>query len=318
MNKSQIDRLEVCRALARAIVQRYREDAPEGFDPQNSVAIVAVAGTAVAAGASAYEASQAGSAASGISAPKFIPAQFQSLDPNSLQYTDPSQANSLATQFDKQAYAASDADFAARHPGLAQANRTNESNVASAIAGNVPAALQNQLVSAGLSSAAGGFGNSIVPGSFGSAGIARNLGVGVYQYQQNAQNELAQLNAAAPERQIGLSGSGALQLQLASQATRNSVLEGNFQGQNQVNISNSTGQNASNQAGFAGALNAAAQSQAGQFAAINTGLSGLNSAANLYGKYGTALSNYNTNPNLVNPTMAGGGQLTFANVFGGT
>ena len=288
------DKYALCLKAAQCIVRSYRQAAPAGVDPQNSVAVCAVAGTVVAAGVSAYSASQSGGGDT-PSAPKFHKAVYTPLDPDSLGYTSPDAANALATQFDKQGYAAADADFKARHPDLVRANRINERSALDAVSGELPAGLQAEFMRAGLSGPAASFG-SIVPGSIGQFGVARNLGQSFLEYRQRAADNLARLNATTPERQFGIGGAGALQIALGNQATRNSVLEGNNQGLNQVAMSNATGQNASDQAGFAGALQAYAQQQAATNAAINSGIAGLSSAAKLYGSYGT--------------TAGGGGGLT--------
>lgn len=197
----------------------------------------------------------------------------------------PTDANSLATSFDKQAYAASDADFRSRHRDLARANKINESNALADVRGDVPAGLQGQLVGAGLSNAGAAFGNSIVPGSAGQFGVARNLGVDYAKYRALAGQEVSNLSAATPERSFGLGGNAALQLALANDATRNSVLEGNFQGANEVAISNATGQNSASQGGFAGALSAQQAAQAARIAQLNAGISLANTAVSAYGNY---------------------------------
>ena len=203
--------------------------------------------------------------------PKFDPATFTALNAASLQSLDPSQANALADQYDKQSYALSDADFANRHPDLLAANKINESDVLNAVKGNVPIAVQSQLVNAGLGEEAQGFAGAI-PGSIGAAGVARNLGIGYGQYMQGIEGELGQLNQQDQERSFGIGGQGAVNLQEANDQQYNAVIAGNQAGMNQTAIANATGQNASNQGGFAGALQAYSDSLANSRALTAAGV----------------------------------------------
>ena len=228
-------------------------------------------------------------------APAFKPATYTALDPASLQTLDPAQANAIGTQYDKQAYAASDADFAARHPDLVAANKINEANVLSEEKGNAPAGLEAQLTTAGLGTAANALATPIAPGSTGSFGVARNLGEGYQQYQSALASQLGALNQQDAYRTFGLSGSSAVNLALANDQQYNAVIAGNQQGENQTAIANATGQNASNQGGFAGALQAYSNQIASTNAGINAGVSagaqlgaaGI-SAASKAGYFGTA------------------------------
>jgi hypothetical protein len=71
MTTIQQAKMQLCLAMARAIVQRYRAQAPEGFDPKMSLAVVAVVGGVAAlgsAGLSYASSKKAGKDAKGAAA----------------------------------------------------------------------------------------------------------------------------------------------------------------------------------------------------------------------------------------------------------
>lgn len=214
-------------------------------------------------------------------APKFKPAAFSPLSQDDLQFADVAGAQQTATDTDRAAYAAADADFAARHPDLVTANRVNEANAAGAVRGELPPGYADTLVKAGLGKALGAFGGGgggagVRTNSAGQFDIAKNLGINFLDYQNNAARNLAALNAATPERTFGLGGQGVLQLELGNQALANQATIGNFQGANQVGIANTGNQNNANQGSFAAALNAsnAQGAQNAQYAAAAASLAG--------------------------------------------
>ena len=214
--------------------------------------------------------------------PKFKPATYTALDPGTLKTTTVGDANQLATQYDQQYYAASDADYAARNPDLVAANKAAEQNVLDMQQGNVPAGLTAELTRAGLADGSAALSGGIVPGSSGSFGLSRQLGVDYGAYTQQADQNLAALDALNPQRSFGINGAQALNLQQGNDQTYNSVLVGNQQSAQQVALANATGQNASNQGGFAGALQAYAAQRAGLQSGINTGAA---LGANAFGQY---------------------------------
>ena len=257
---------------------------------------VAGATVAISAGAAAYSASQSSGGGGAPVAPKFHKATYTPLDTNSLQTTSVDTANDLTKQYDQQYYAASDADYAQRHPNLVAANKLAESNALSAEQGNLPPGLEAQLTRAGLSDGSAALSNSTIPGSSGSFGVARGLGVGYLDYLNNANQNLANLDAANPERGFGLTGTQALSQQEQNQSLYNSAIVGNNQGLNSVAVSNSTGQNSSDQAGFAGALQAFTAQQAANRAAVNTLATGATQALGQYAAYNRTPT-YTATPN---------------------
>ena len=223
------------------------------------------------------------------SAPKFRPASFTALDASTLAYNDPAALNTAATDADVAAYARSDADFAARHPELLAANRANEANIAGQIDGKLPPGYAATLTRAGLGSALGTFeGGGVAPGTTGAFGVARNLGLDFLKYQDDARTALAQANAQAPERQIGLGGNAVVGLTQANDTLANQVAIGNFQGANQVAIANTGNANNAAQGSFAAALNAN-NAQGAQNAQLALGAAKL--GASLYGQYGGSIAN---------------------------
>lgn len=111
------DRFQRCLEAARQIVQTYRDEAPEGCDPQNSMAVIGIAGTAVAAGGAIYSASQQKKAAD---------RQAQALggmETQSAMLGDPAQIDPLSVL--QQLYGANSANFDNARLQAASANKFN-------------------------------------------------------------------------------------------------------------------------------------------------------------------------------------------------
>lgn len=138
------DKFALCLAMAQSIVNRYRAEAPEGCDPQNTY--VAIVGTVVSVGVGAYQASQqsdaAGSAQAG-SVPKaalYEPVDFTKMQGDTVQgnldnmgsiRTLNSQTNQIISNQDMQR-------IMRFVPGFKSMMAGEASNAGSLIKGNLP------------------------------------------------------------------------------------------------------------------------------------------------------------------------------------
>jgi len=210
-------KFELCKEIASKIVSSYRDEAPEGFDPQASW--VAVAGLAISAGGAAYSASQQKKAASQAGA---APAQqkLQTYKPYLTPYEQVNQVNpTSAAQY------ATNTDTALFDQNSSLARKTNRVNYQEALKyyqqiqpyfmnlqnqlgknafqaaqGQLPddvlANIQRNSANQGIS---GGFGYGALGGT--SGGLAnlniRNLGLTSLQQQQYGNQLGMALNSQA-------------------------------------------------------------------------------------------------------------------------
>lgn len=84
------DRFQKCMETARRIVQAYRDEAPEGCDPQNSMMVIGIAGVAVSAGGAIYSAQQQKKAA------KKAAGAMGGMETEMQQLGDPAQIDPMA------------------------------------------------------------------------------------------------------------------------------------------------------------------------------------------------------------------------------
>lgn len=217
------------------------------------------------------------------SAPKIPPAPklekytAEDFDVSKLVQTTPAQAQQQAVAQDRAYYDLSDADYAARRPDLLASNAAlrqqvgREATASVEPSGQLPPAVQSELMRAGLGSQLGTF-DAITPGSLGAYGVGRNLGVGALNYYNQARDrsvaernasrqQLGAITAAEPQRSFGLTGSDALNLQLGNQGAINQANIHNVDQRNSVGMANVQAQNAAAQQQYA------AQTQAGVSAA---------------------------------------------------
>jgi hypothetical protein len=163
--------------------------------------------------------------------------------------------NQQAIGYDANAYQLSDADFRRRNPQIVQATKNFNNAALADSQGQITPQINNELVNAGISSSLNAFGDgSIAPNSAAEANVARNLGVGVLDFQDRMRNRTAndlmtsqQLYGGQP-RTFGFGGEGALQLSLANLAGQNNWNQANYASQVQAGQYNSqidaTNQNA--------------------------------------------------------------------------
>lgn len=122
-----------------------------------------------------------------------------------------------AIEQDQQFYARSDADFKRRHAPTAQAEKLFEESVLKDQQGEheLMPMVQGELARAGIAGALESFGpaagaSSLAPGSAGEASVARNLGLGILDFQdRNRDNREKSLQLAEeifPRRTFGMSG----------------------------------------------------------------------------------------------------------------
>ncbi len=188
-----------------------------------------------------------------ISVPDFIPANTSKLEGD-------------AVSADQHGYQLSDQDMFRRFPGFVKGNRLASNQIFNEFSkGNTTLGpqIQSELMTAGLTGATGSFGDSVgalAPGSAGEASLAKNLGIGVqnFQLQNDAQRwgHLLSFGAANQPRQFGLTGPDIAQVDLA-----------NIAGQNNANQQVAALQEREQQQ----KAQQAASSQSGQNAAIGAG-----------------------------------------------
>lgn len=155
-------------------------------------------------------------------APGFIPAVFDPLDPSALAILSPAQAQILALNGDR-SYYAHGCGFRDAPRSQWDAQRQYEAQVLAEIEGNPTPAWQAAAVSLALASTAAPLADNAPPGSIGSFAVARSVALNFENFQRQGQQDLQTLNLLTPERTFGLSGSQALEIQLAGQGTVNSV-----------------------------------------------------------------------------------------------
>lgn len=175
-------------------------------------------------------------------------------------------------QADTEAYHRSDADFAQRHAPIVQAEKLFQTSALNDQKGDstLSPEIQSELTRAGLQGAGGAFGDNastLAPGSAGEASVARNLGVGIMNFQdRNRANRMASLGAAEaifPRRNFGFGGETTTELGVADWAGKQNHNLADYNSQIQLQELNwrNEAQNNSNQAN---AANASAQSSSNQ------------------------------------------------------
>lgn len=214
------------------------------------------------------------------SPPRYL--QFTSAD---LQQLSPDAAQALAEQYNRQYYSESDADQASRNPALVDAikqqqgqygttatNAAGQERVGNDLIAQGQQEIQNKnqippeilaaYTRAGLGDASSAMAGNLAPGSVGSFGVARNLGVNALQYSNTmenqgragiqaglgaqglanqtyglANNSLGLSAELSPQRSFGLSGADAVGLTKANTDEANQVNQANVQGRNQYRAS---------------------------------------------------------------------------------
>lgn len=182
--------------------------------------------------------------------PDFIPANIDEL-------------RTKAVVADANAYALSDSDFKKRHAGVSGAEKLFEASVLDdwKRKDTLTPALQAEMMRSGVASAASSLGDptGASSGSTGEAAdareatIARNLGLGILNYQQLQRgNRMASLNMAEtifPRRTFGFGSEGVVNLELANLSGQNNWNQADFQNQLSIDQLNhkTQAQNVSNQ-----------------------------------------------------------------------
>lgn len=248
------EKFELCYQQARGIVQRYRDEAPEGCDPQNSG--IALATLVIGAGTAVYSAqqqkkqnaaqTQALTAGMGTDFKKLTLPDMPAFIPNDVK-----QLQDQAVRFDQTGFQLSDTDFKRRHRPIVDAEKLFEAQVLKDQQGEheLMPQLQNEFVRAGLQGSLAAFGDTpgtLAPGSAGEANVARNLGIGVMQFQdRNRENRTKSLVTAEelfPRRQFGLTGADATGVTIADTAGVNNWNQADYANKVQLAQYNATGQ----------------------------------------------------------------------------
>jgi len=160
----------------------------------------------------------------------------------------------LAQQYQTLGYNLSDADFAARFPGLVAMRDSEISDAVNQVTGPLDPTVENQFASTGEAGALSAFGGST--GSIGEAGSAARgaIASSIANQTQNKQdydwNTLMGLINDNPERQFGLTGGDLLNLAIGNTVGKN---QANFAGY-AAGVQGANAQNAAQtQAGFSNA-----------------------------------------------------------------
>lgn len=228
---NRVKQFQACMDLARLIVEHYRSEAPEGFDPKNTwVAIgVGVAGAAVSAGTSAYGASQSKKANQQMLGSIGKPPGYQPINFDELNHD--------AINTDRKAYQLSDKDFASRHPLMLDAEHRFENQTAKDQTGNTELmpSLQNEFMRSGIAGSLDSFGDAgatLAPGSAGEASVARNLGTSIMGFQQmnrgNRQQSLSLAEQLFPRRTFGLTGKDQASIAIGNNGAQNASNQNNY------------------------------------------------------------------------------------------
>lgn len=285
---------ETCQRRAREIVQAYRDETPEGFDPQNTwVAIgVGVAGVAVSAAGTAYSSSQSSKAAKKAAGTRYNTTPKLLGDPAQV---DPYQAllglyttnGALAQGARQQASTVNrfNTNQAVKYynellPGFSQMQAQQGSNINAFLRGQLPGDVQSEITRTAANQgvqAGYGFGTQGVRQGAGANLIARNLGLnsldlmkyGMTQSFQAGQNTKSLLPNLAglqdyllnPAQALGVAQQNANSSnQFALQ--NNALANQGIAAQNQV-LANQTQQQYSAEVGQAQAIGQAAQQVGG-------------------------------------------------------
>lgn len=157
----------------------------------------------------------------------------------------------LGVNYDRHAYALSDADFNTRHAPIVQAENLFQDQVLKDQQGNTQLmpAMQNEFMRSGLQGALASFGNTpgtLAQGSAAEADVARNLGQSIEGFQQQTrQNALQSITTAEqlfPRRKFGLNGQDAMSMQMSNVNNQNAFQAQQHAEQLQLAQYNATGQ----------------------------------------------------------------------------
>lgn len=217
--------------------------------------------------------------------PNYIPFDFQGTQKQAIKE-------------DQDYYVRSDADFKHRHAPIVGAEKLFEQSVLKDQQGEseLMPMVQNELTRAGIASTLDslgttGAGSVLAPGSAGEANVARNLGLGVLQFQDrnraNREHSLSIAEDIFPRRTFGMSGADFASSAISETQNQNAWLGANYERQfaaeqakvgqqAQVNNAQMTSQNAMAQAN--------AQADAARTAAIvGAATSAISAGAKAYG-----------------------------------
>lgn len=192
--------------------------------------------------------------------------------PNYIPF-DYNDAQKKAITGDTEFYQRSDADFKRRHGSLVQAEKLFETSVLKDQQGEheLMPQVQGELMRAGIGSALDSFGDGstsgapLAPGSAGEASVARNLGLGVLDFQdRNRRNRERSLSIAEdlfPRRTFGMAGQDIVSHLVSENQNQNAFNAAQYERQYQAEAAK-VGQQAQINNATAQSQNAAAAAQA--------------------------------------------------------
>lgn len=253
---TRAEQFELCYKSACKIVQRYRSEAPEGCDPQNTGAAAAtvIIGVTSAALAEKQRRDEAKKQAALTSGMMNTSGEFKELK---LPQMPPFIANNIpalnadAIRYNTAGYNASDTDFKRRHKPIVESEKLFEQQVLKDQQGEheLMPLVQNEFMRAGLQGSLSAFGdtpNILAPGSAAEAGVARQFGNEIAAFQdRNRENRTKSLVTAEelfPRREFGLSGSDAVNLGVGNTAGINNWNQADYANKVQLAQYNATGQ----------------------------------------------------------------------------
>lgn len=295
------EKMALCLKRARRIVKNHRKKIPVNhlYKATWVAAGVAVAG-AVAGGVQAHNAAkdaegqalEQSKRAGKNKLPGFNPPNMPGYTPFNF---DGTQKDAIAE--DVAAYKRSDRDFATRHAPIVDAERIFEDSVLKDQKGDstLLPAIQSELTRAGIAGSLDAFGDTgatLAPGSAGEANVARNLGIGVMNFQdRNRKNRMQSLVTAEdlfPRREFGMNGEDKALTALSDTVNQNAFNQGNYAAEvgayeknYEINAANQN--NATTQANQLAAAQAAAKAERAK-AMAGAITSGVGAIATGYGK----------------------------------
>jgi hypothetical protein len=286
----------LCYRKARRIVRNHRRMIPRGHEYVATwvavgVAVVSVTASAVAAHKQAQAQKQAAAQQAQTAQDNQLPAFKPPPMPKYVPF-DFAGTQKHAIEEDQMAYRRSDDDFKRRHPGTLQAEGLFEQSVLKDQKGEseLMPAIQNELTRAGIAGSLQSFGSggsdNLEAGSAGEANVARNLGLGVVQFQdrnrQNRQTSLQLAEGIFPRREFGMNGKDFALNALQDAVNQNSFNQANYQAQTGVYEKNYD-INAQNQNTITQSQNAVAQANAAAEAAKTQAIAnGISTVAGAY------------------------------------
>ena len=240
MNITAAEKIQLCFLLARGIVALHRAEVPAGCDPQNSwiaLGVAVVGGTVSAIQANKASKDQKAAAQqnaermAGNKLPEFNPPPAPAYIPFDFAGTQAGAINE-----DRLAYQRSDNDFARRHGSIVEAEKLFEQSVLDDQRGvkELPPDLQAEFMRAGIGGALSSLGDmgALEPGSAGEASVARNLGLGIMDFQdRNRRNRMQSLGMAEeifPRREFGMNGQDFALTALQDAVNQNAYNQANY------------------------------------------------------------------------------------------